>query len=65
MVLSILMAALGIGASWHVYHRRRVDTAALQARWHGGYRVLQGQYDYNVAVASMTRVSGPDVTAKD
>jgi outer membrane protein TolC len=38
---------------------------ALLAFFQSRARVLQGQYDYNVAVASMTRVSGTDVTAKD
>jgi outer membrane protein TolC len=38
---------------------------ALLAFFQSRARVLQGQYDYNVAVASMTRVSGSDVTAKD
>jgi outer membrane protein TolC len=38
---------------------------ALLAFFQSRARVLQGQYDYNVAVASMTRVSGADVTAKD
>ncbi len=38
---------------------------ALLAFFQSRARVLQGQYDYNVAVASMTRVSGTDVTAKE
>ena len=47
MVMSIAMAFLGIIASWFVYHRRGVDTAAVQKRLHGVYTVLQGQYFFD------------------
>ena len=47
MVMSIAMAFLGIAASWFVYHRRGVDTAAVQKRLHGVYTVLQGQYFFD------------------
>ncbi len=47
MYMSITMAALGILASWWVYHRRKVNTAALQARFSGVYTVLQGQYFFD------------------
>ncbi|MBE0565599.1 MAG: hypothetical protein IH621_06580, partial [Krumholzibacteria bacterium] len=47
MTMSIIAATLGILASWLVYHRRLVDTAKVQARFHGVYRVLQGQYFFD------------------
>ncbi|MFN2370427.1 MAG: NADH-quinone oxidoreductase subunit L [Candidatus Krumholzibacteriia bacterium] len=47
MIMSIIAATLGILASWLVYHRRLVDTAKVQARLHGVYTVLQGQYFFD------------------
>lgn len=47
MIMSILVAALGIAASWWTYHRRRVNPAAIQARLPGAHRVLQGQYFFD------------------
>jgi NADH-quinone oxidoreductase subunit L len=47
MTMSIIVATLGILASWWVYHRRKVNTAALQAQLHGVYTVLQGQYFFD------------------
>ena len=47
MAMSIGAAFLGILASWWVYHRRKVDTAAVQARLSGAYTVLQGQYFFD------------------
>ena len=47
MIMSILVAGLGILASWYVYYLRRVDTAAVQARLKGAYTVLQGQYFFD------------------
>ncbi len=44
MFMSIGAAFLGILLSWWVYNRRKVDTAAIQKRFHGAYTVLQGQY---------------------
>jgi outer membrane protein len=38
---------------------------ALLAFFQSRARLLQVQYDYNIAVSSMVRVSGADVTAKD
>ncbi|MFO7652680.1 MAG: NADH-quinone oxidoreductase subunit L [Candidatus Krumholzibacteriia bacterium] len=47
MTLSIIMAGLGILGAWLVYHRRLLDTAALQRRLHPVYTVLQGQYFFD------------------
>ena len=47
MAMSIGMAFLGIIASWFVYYRKGVDTAAVQKRLHGVYTVLQGQYFFD------------------
>ena len=47
MAMSIFAATLGILCSWLVYHRRMLDTAKLQARLGGVYRVLQGQYFFD------------------
>ncbi|MCP4572560.1 MAG: NADH-quinone oxidoreductase subunit L [bacterium] len=47
MAMSIGAAFLGILASWWVYHRRKVNTAAIQARLSGVHTVLQGQYFFD------------------
>lgn len=47
MIMSILVATLGIAASWWTYHRRRVNPAAIQARLPGAHKVLQGQYFFD------------------
>jgi NADH-quinone oxidoreductase subunit L len=47
MIMSIIMVILGITGAWWVYHRKKVDTAALQVRLSGGYKVLQGQYFFD------------------
>jgi len=47
MIMSIFMAVLGITLSWWVYMRHKVDTAALQKRFHGVYTVLQGMYFFD------------------
>ncbi|MCK9995208.1 MAG: hypothetical protein KAH56_02890, partial [Candidatus Krumholzibacteria bacterium] len=47
MVMSITMALLGITLSWWVYYRKKVDTAALQKKYHGAYTVLQGMYFFD------------------
>lgn len=47
MIMSILVAALGITASWWTYHRRRVNPASIQARLPFAHRVLQGQYFFD------------------
>jgi NADH-quinone oxidoreductase subunit L len=52
MIMSILVATLGIGASWWTYHRRRVNPAAVQARLPGAYKVLQGQYFFDELYAA-------------
>ncbi|MBM4130676.1 NADH-quinone oxidoreductase subunit L [bacterium] len=52
MIMSILVATLGIGASWWTYHRRRVNPAAVQARLPGAHRVLQGQYFFDELYAA-------------
>ena len=52
MTMSIIAAALGILGSWLVYHRRLVDTAKVQARLHGVYTVLQGQYFFDELYAA-------------
>lgn len=52
MIMSILVATLGIGASWWTYHRRRVNPAAVQARLPGAHKVLQGQYFFDELYAA-------------
>jgi len=47
MIMSIFMALLGITLSWWVYFRKKVDTAALQKKYHGAYTVLQGMYFFD------------------
>jgi len=47
MIMSIAMVILGIGGAWWVYHRKMVDTAALQKKFHGAYTVLQGMYFFD------------------
>ena len=50
--MSIAVAFLGILASWFVYYRRKVDTAAVQQRLHGAYQVLQKQYYFDELYAA-------------
>jgi len=45
--MSICVAFLGITLSWWVYNRNKVNTAALQKRFHGIYTVLQGMYFFD------------------
>ncbi len=52
MVMSIAVAFLGILASWFVYYRRGIDTAAVQKRLHGVYQVLQKQYYFDELYAA-------------
>jgi len=52
MTMSIAVALLGILASWWTYQLRKVNTAALQARLHGVYTVLQGQYYFDELYAA-------------
>jgi NADH-quinone oxidoreductase subunit L len=47
MIMSIVMVIVGISGAWWVYHQRKVDTAALQARLSGAYKTLQGQYFFD------------------
>jgi NADH-quinone oxidoreductase subunit L len=47
MIMSICAALLGITLSWWTYHRLKVNTAAIQKRFHGVYRVLQGMYFFD------------------
>jgi len=47
MIMSICAAFLGILLSWWVYNRHKVNTAALQKRFHGAYTVLQGMYFFD------------------
>ncbi len=47
MVMSISMALLGITLSWWVYYRKKVNTAALQEKYHGAYTVLQHMYYFD------------------
>ncbi len=47
MIMSICMVLLGITLSWWVYYRHKVDTAALQKKFHGPYTVLQGMYFFD------------------
>jgi NADH-quinone oxidoreductase subunit L len=47
MIMSIIMVTLGISGAWWVYHQKKVNTAALQARMTGAYKVLQGQYFFD------------------
>ncbi|PID78626.1 NADH-quinone oxidoreductase subunit L [bacterium DOLZORAL124_64_63] len=47
MIMSIIMVILGIGGSWWVYHLHKIDPAKIQARLHGVYTVLQGQYFFD------------------
>ncbi|MEN8008257.1 MAG: hypothetical protein ABFS42_14670, partial [Candidatus Krumholzibacteriota bacterium] len=47
MFMSIAVALLGITLSWWVYHRNKVNTAALQKRFNGAYTVLQGMYFFD------------------
>ena len=47
MIMSITMALLGITLSWWVYHRKKVNTAAIQKKYHGAYTVLQGMYFFD------------------
>jgi NADH-quinone oxidoreductase subunit L len=52
MIMSILVAAIGITASWWTYFRHRVNPAALQARLPGVHKVLQGQYFFDELYAA-------------
>jgi NADH-quinone oxidoreductase subunit L len=47
MIMSITMALLGITLSWWVYHRKKVNTAAIQKKYHRAYTVLQGMYFFD------------------
>ena len=47
MIMSICVALLGITLSWWVYYRHKVDTAAIQKKFHGAYTVLQGMYFFD------------------
>jgi len=47
MIMSICAAFLGILLSWWVYNRNKVNTAALQKRFHGVYTTLQGMYFFD------------------
>ena len=52
MNMSICMVFLGIGGAWWIYHQKQVDTAALQTRLPGAYKVLQGQYFFDELYAA-------------
>ncbi len=52
MIMSILVATLGIGASWWTYHKLRVNPAAIQARLPFAHKVLQGQYFFDELYAA-------------
>ncbi len=47
MIMSICAAFLGILLSWWVYNRNKVNTAAIQKRFHGVYTTLQGMYFFD------------------
>ncbi len=52
MIMSIIMVFLGIGGSWWVYHQKKIDPSKWQARFHGAYTVLQGQYFFDELYAA-------------
>ena len=52
MGMSILMVILGIGSSWWVYHQHKIDPSKIQARLHGVYTILQGQYFFDELYAA-------------
>jgi NADH-quinone oxidoreductase subunit L len=47
MYMSIAMVILGIGGAWWVYFLKKIKPAGIQARLHGLYAVLQGQYFFD------------------
>jgi NADH-quinone oxidoreductase subunit L len=52
MIMSIIVATLGITASWWTYHKLRVNPAAIQARLPFAHKVLQGQYFFDELYAA-------------
>ena len=52
MIMSILVATFGIAASWWTYFKHRVNPAAVQARFPGAHKVLQGQYFFDELYAA-------------
>ena len=52
MIMSIIMVILGIGGAWWVYFLHKIDPSRFQARLHGVYTVLQGQYFFDELYAA-------------
>jgi NADH-quinone oxidoreductase subunit L len=69
MYSSIFVAGLGILLSWLIYKRRILDTAKLQAEYHGLYELLANKYwfdeIYSATVIRWTLIKADAIAAFD